>query len=470
MKFLLTLLLSSLALDMVPFKDYSYAIVDQKPPYTVTVDCGSVPSDVDVSPHSKGIQPSIEGSKVSFTISEYGQYQLLADGKRYFVFADAPAAKVQGKSILSFKRIERSGVSDITSVVQKAINETATKGEILVFPEGTYLCKQLTLPSGAHLHLEKGAVLKANPSSWENFSPKDDVKSKRFINIKDAKNVKVTGCGAINGSGRELREQFGNDARIRLVMAIASSDILFEGVLLQDPGSWNTQILRCENVTYRNVKLMNDFNISNTDGFDPDASKKVIFENSFAMCSDDNVAIKTTGYSGYSGELHNVIIRGNVFITKKSALKIGTETKGKRMEGILFENNDVLEFDRGMAIYVSDGAFVNNVKYSNNRFERYATNISYDNGRTDKYKVNGKVTGLDFSVKGRKDGSKIGYIDNLVIENCSFETSFLKESHISTVPEGFIKAKISNLMIGGVKVASVEDANIKVDGAEIVFE
>ncbi|MGN0189688.1 MAG: glycosyl hydrolase family 28 protein, partial [Candidatus Cryptobacteroides sp.] len=310
MKLLLTFLLASFVLDMTPFKDYSYAIVDKEVPYTVTIDCGSAPAEYEVSPHSKGVVPSAEGSKVSFTITEYGQYQLLADGKRYFVFADAPSAKVSGRSVLSFKKIDKSGKSDITAALQKAINETASNGEILVFPEGTYLCRQLTLPSGTHLHLEKGAVLKANPSNWEDFGPKDNVKSKRFINIKDASGVKVTGSGAINGSGRELREQYGDEARIRLVMAIASSDILFEGVMLQDPGSWNTQLLRCENVTYRNVKLMNDYSISNTDGFDPDASKNILFENSFAMCSDDNVAIKTTGYSGYGGELHNVTVRG----------------------------------------------------------------------------------------------------------------------------------------------------------------
>ncbi|MGN0188408.1 MAG: glycoside hydrolase, partial [Candidatus Cryptobacteroides sp.] len=155
---------------------------------------------------------------------------------------------------------------------------------------------------------------------------------------------------------------------------------------------------------------------------------------------------------------------------KKSSLKIGTETKGKRMGNIVFEDNDVLEFDRGMAIYVSDGALVGGVRYVNNRFERYATNVTYDNGKSDKYKVKGKVTGFEFEVKGRKEGSKIGHIDNLVIENCSFETPFLKESRIFTVPEGFINARFVNLTVGGKKILSPKDGSIKVEGAEISFE
>ena len=40
------------------------------------------------------------------------------------------------------------------------------------------------------------------------------------------------------------------------------------------------------------------------------------------------------------------------------------------MSGITFEDNDVLESDRGMALYVSDGTALSDVRYLNNRFER----------------------------------------------------------------------------------------------------
>lgn len=467
---LFSIILSTLALDMVSFKDYSYAIVDRQVPYTVTVDCGRAPLAAEVCPHSKGITPVVDGKQVSFTVSEYGQYELLADGVRYFVFADAPQEKVEGRSIMSYRKVDPKGVKDITQIVQKAINETAGKGETLVFPEGTYLCRQISLPSNTHIHLEKGAVILANPSSFEDFDAGDNVKTKRFINIKDADNVKITGQGAINGNGRALREQFGDKARMRLVMAIASTDILVEGVMLQDPGSWNTQILRCENVIFRNVKIMNDYDLSNTDGFDPDASKNVLLENSFAMCSDDNVAMKTTGYSGYGGSLRDVTVRGCVFITKKSSLKLGTETKGNEMRNILFENNDVLEFDRGMAIYIEDGTRMCDVRYVDNRFERYSVNVSYDNGQKDKYKVKGKVTGFEFVVKRRKENSRLGSLSGLTVENCSFESPFLKNATVQAEPGAGFQLFVKNLVISGRKVSNVTEADIVEKGAEVVFE
>lgn len=150
-------------------------------------------------------------------------------------------------------------------------------------------------------------------------------------------------------------EKFGDKARMRLLLAVNSSDLHFEGVMFRDPGSWNTQILLCRDVVLRNIKLMNDTELSNTDGFDPDASRNLLIENCFAYCSDDNVAVKTTGYSDYLGDAEDITVRGCVFLTKKSSLKVGTETRGTRMSNITFEDNDVLEPTCGMALYVSDG-------------------------------------------------------------------------------------------------------------------
>lgn len=447
---------SEVRLTPVVYKDFRWSTLVCDLPCKVTVDCPEKVREAEVSPHSRGIKPSVKGNEVSFEVEEYGAYQLLANGKRIFLFVEKPAAAVSGVSVLDYPGVDAGGVKEVTKAVQKAIDDCAWKGRTLVFPAGTYLCRMLSLPSGAHIHLEKGAVIKADPSAWEHFDAKDNVKTKRFINIKDAKGVKVSGLGAIDGSGRELRDQFSDKARMRLVMAIASSDILFEDVILRDPGSWNTQILDCDNVTFRNVKVLNDFNISNTDGIDPDASRNVLIENSFAYCSDDNVAIKTTGYSGYLSDLDGVTVRGCVFITRKSSLKVGTETRGASMRNILFEDNDVLLSDRGMAIYVSDGAVVDNVTYRNNRFERY----------TEK----GKMTGFELQVKGRNPESRIGKISNLTIENSSFEKPFPRKSAIISVPEGQVEVVFKGLSIEGKNITEASQADITIQGSKVKFE
>ncbi|MBR5702626.1 MAG: right-handed parallel beta-helix repeat-containing protein [Bacteroidales bacterium] len=442
--------------ELVPYKDFSYAITSREVPFVAEIDCGSPVKKADVSPHSRKIKAHTNGSKVSFEVASYGQYCLNADGRTYYLFADKPAASPEGVSIMSYKKIDASGRKDITASVQKAINECARSGRTLIFPAGTYLCKQLSIPSGASIHLEEGAVIKANPGSWEYFVSRDDVATKRFINIKDASHIRITGQGAIDGSGSQLRESFEDKARMRLLMAINSSDILIEGVMLRDPGSWNSQILLCSDVTFRNVKLLNDMQISNTDGFDPDASTNVLIENCFARCSDDNVAIKTTGYSGYLGDVDGIVVRGCVFITKKSSLKIGTETRGSSMKNIVFEDNDVLMSDRGMAVYVADGAHVENVLYTNNRFENY----------TEK----GKMTGFEFSVKKRKADSPVGSISGLVIRDCSYEKSFPKESSIKGLAESEPAIQFINLSIAGKKIESVKQGKIAVSNSKVTFE
>ena len=109
------------------------------------------------------------------------------------------------------------------------------------------------------------------------------------------------------------------------------------------------------------------------DGWDPDSSKRVLIEDCFAWAGDDTVAIKCTGIGPGVNvpDVEDIRVRGCVFLTKKSGLKIGTETRCENMSRIIFENNDVIEADRVMGINVRDGAVVQQVMFKNNRSEIY---------------------------------------------------------------------------------------------------
>ncbi len=441
-----------------PFKHYHYVSCTPEGAAEFTVTVPAAVSSAEVSPLSRGVEPSIEGSTVRFRLPEAGQYLVrLNDTAKLFIFAEKPALKVEGTSIMEYKGIDNTGTTNVTAAVQRAIDACAKKGRTLIFPAGEYLCGQLRLPSHAHLHLERGAVIRADASSAAAFESNDDVKTRRFIYVKDAKDIRITGLGAIDGSGRALREKFGDKARIRLLLAVNSSDLHFEGVMFRDPGSWNTQILLCRDVVLRNIKLMNDTELSNTDGFDPDASRNLLIENCFGYCSDDNVAVKTTGYSGYLGDAENITVRGCVFLTKKSSLKVGTETRGTRMSGITFEDNDVLESDRGMALYVSDGTALSDVRYLNNRFERNHPDS--------------KRMMFQFSVNARRKDSPIGSIRGVEIRNCSFRAPFPKAPEIKCPARGDIEGIVfENLTVGGKKILAPEQIALKCVNAEATFK
>jgi polygalacturonase len=432
------------------FTHYHYATFDLSGKTELTLTDGEPVQSCEISPRSRTIGCRVKGNQVTFVLDKPGYVMLrINETEKFFVFAEAPESiPADAVNILSYG-VDNSGQKNQTALIQKAMDETARSGKTLLFPKGIYTAGQLRPGSNTHIHLVRGAILQSDQGNVTQYSSDDKVKTRKFIYIKDADRVKITGYGAINGNGAQLREKFGDDARMRLIMAVNSKNLTIEGVMLQDPGSWNTQILLCQDVVIRHVKLMNNTELSNTDGFDPDASKRVLIEDCFAYCSDDNVAIKTTNYGDYLGDVDDITVRGNVFLTKKSSLKVGTETRAQTMRNILFENNDVLESDRGMALYDSDGAFFENIRFINNRFER-----NYPDA---------KRAGFYFQINKRNEESKPGRIKNILVRDCIFYSAFPKPSRIEGLDSvhGVENITIDNLIIEGKMAKTPQDARVE---------
>ncbi|HRR94192.1 MAG TPA: glycosyl hydrolase family 28 protein, partial [Bacteroidales bacterium] len=344
-----------------------------------------------------------------------------------------------------------------TSVLTKAINDISGTGKTLVFPPGIYKTGALSIPSNTKIYLSAGAVIKAE-DEISCFNRGDKIRPAAFIRIKDAENISITGRGTIDANGRILRDRYADSARMRLLLILNSKNVTVDGIFVRDPGSWNTHILYSGNITLRNIKMLNDIDLSNTDGFDPDASENVLIENCFAYCSDDNVAIKTTGSSGYLRNAENITVRSCLFLTKKSSLKVGTESRGDVMKNLLFENNDVVESDRGLSLYCSDGATFQSIRFINNRFE--------DNF------PDAKQCGINFTITRRNQESRIGIMSDILIKNCEFLHRFPKASEISGFDNGHkIDLTIENLIIEGIKCKNTDEADIKTKGFEnIVFK
>ena len=192
--------------------------------------------------------------------------------------------------------------------------------------------------------------------------------------------------------------------------------------------------------------MLNDIYVSNTDGFDPDASRRVLIENCFAYCGDDNVAIKSTNTMGYLQDVYDITVRNNVFLTKKSALKVGTESNTDVMKNITFENNDVLEADRGMTLYCYDGAIYENIRYINNRFERT---------HPDRCQC-----GLHFRIRKRRDWSGSGVMKQILIKDCSFSRALPNLAQITGMNDDHrIDLTIENLTIEGIPCTSENESS-----------
>ena len=443
------------------YKSYYYASFDWKGSTPVSLLSKGTVQKVEISPKSYHIPFSLKKNSINFRLEKSGFILVrLNDSVRIFIFADPPKTvpeKNQLVDITARYMIDKTGIKNETQKIQQALNEISNSGKTLLFPLGIYKTGQLTIQSNSKIYFERGAVLNADTVSIAPYYPNDSLKTKRFISLTGVKNVLISGFGEINGNGLSLRKRYGDEARMRLIMVANSKNICIDGLILKDPGSWNTQVLLSENVTLRNLKILNDIGLSNTDGIDPDAVNNLLIDNCFAYCSDDNVAVKSTGNSGLLGNVENITVKNCVFLTKKSALKVGTETRAETMKNIFFENNDILECDRGMALYVSDGATLDSIFFKNNRFER-----NYPDAQR---------KAIHFDVSKRNPNSKLGEIKYVLISDCCFESAFPRKSVIKSAGEiNGIKVIIENLKIGGQKVTDLKSAGIDASNAIIQFK
>ena len=420
-----------------------------------------------ISPQSKGIRGIKEVNSLVFIIRDSGYYVVeINNSEKLFVFANAPLKDVpsehKGKVLNVMDYVKDStGCSLQTRFIQKALDEASRTRKTLVFSKGIYRTGTLSIGSNSHVFLEEGAIIKGSEDRKDyptdnNLLEADHINNKakysdngefmtfsRLILIDQADDVHIWGRGIIDGSGTLIRAQ-GKPANLLRIRN--SKNVLIEGIILRDPAAWNTHIMHSDNVTIRDVKVLNDAEVHNTDGFDPDASKNVLIEHCFAYCNDDNIAIKNTNNLNLLQDTENIIVRGCVFLTHKSSLKVGTETKGSKMRNILFEDNDVLECDRALALYCNDGATFENISFLNNRIER---NFPDSQRRA-----------IQFSI-GNRSGK--GQIKSVLIKECNFLEKFPNGSTIKGLDEEHLIDGVifENVTVNGQRMTSLQDFGIK---------
>jgi polygalacturonase len=430
-----------------------------------------------ISPQRYGIIPKIKENKLIFDIEESKKLVLYINNfERLFIFADSLETnipKIDNYDVISIDKysIDNSGKTIETLKLQKAIDESASQGKTLYFPAGLYLTGTLNLKSNSSLYLSPGAMIlgssdrKDYPQD-EGFQEADQVNDpdnytnkgwkmtySRLILIGEAENVKLWGRGMIDGQGAVVRPQ-GKPAN--LIRVRNSKNVLVEGIMLRDPAAWNTHILASDRVIFRDIKMINDRDVYNTDGIDPDGATNVTIDNCFMYCSDDNIAIKTSGNSNLLRDSKNIIVKNCVFLSKKSAMKLGTETR-MNISNVTFENNEIVESDRGMSLYSRDGATFERIYFINNHFER----MFADN----------RQRILDFDVKDRTINDAPGYekkagqIKNVVIKNCTVQNFRPNESTISGLNDDHQISGVHfiNFVIDGKVRTSLKDARIQIN-------
>lgn len=203
----------------------------------------------------------------------------------------------------------------------------AAGGGRVVIPAGTWrMDGPITLESRVELHLETGALVRFSLpdviklpmvlTRWEgtelyNHSP--------LIYARGATGIAVTGPGTFDGQGKAgfftwrpkqkpdqnlLRKmgaegvpveqrRFGEGHYLRpgFLQFMHCQDVLIDGPTFVDSPFWVVHPVYCNNVTVRNVTVVNRH--LNSDGVDPDSCTDVLIERYRFDVSDDCVAIKS---------------------------------------------------------------------------------------------------------------------------------------------------------------------------------
>ena len=452
------------------FKDVAIAHFSFLGEISVSVRATRSIRKVDISPHAARIVATQTNDTLTFQLTQPRHVVVEIDGRRLFIFADpidaaAPKLGQKGvRSVLDFG-VDRTGGELDTARLQQAIDEVAAVRGTLLVPPGVYLTGTLSLKSNLTLHLAAGALLLGSPnrddypvaSGFQESDKKNDpanhtnqgegFSNSQLLAIENATNVRLAGHGVIDGRGSIVRDQ-GKPANLLRIRN--SSHVTVEGVTLRNSAAWNTHILYSTHVTFRGVKVVNDRAVSNSDGIDPDSAQDVLIENCFLYAGDDAFAIKTTNNSRLLRNAERITVRGCVILTKKSALKLGTETQAEAQRDIAFTDNDIVEADRAMSLYCSDGA----------RFER----IRFERNRVERFFPDRKQRAIEFWVRHR-NGMQAGSIRDVLIADTTIEVDFPNPSLIEgfNADHGVSGVRFVNYRVAGRVCRTAADARIEMN-------
>ncbi|MBE6827289.1 MAG: glycoside hydrolase family 28 protein [Ruminococcaceae bacterium] len=279
------------------------------------------------------------------------------------------------------------GKTDDCKAIQLCIDDAAISGGTVVLESGkTYYSGSVTLKANVELHLQKGSVLKAASDIDSYFRPCNFINDETntlignpvtgkpsfcFIYGYGADGCSITGEGTIDANGHSFVERkdryyvTGNFYPRPTVIYIENSKhISFKDFTVTDAPFWTLHPAGCYDVLISKIRILNDLDVANSDGIDPDHCSNVRIEGCHIECADDCICLKTSKGNAEYGPCENIIITGCTLISTSAAIKIGTEGVGD-FRNITVDNCIISRSNRGLSIQIRDGGNVENVSYSN---------------------------------------------------------------------------------------------------------
>ena len=286
------------------------------------------------------------------------------------------------------------GVTDDAAALQQAIDKCSQEGggRVLLPRMHTFLSGPLELKSDVELHLESTATLLCNPD--ESLYTKSAFGDNRgegmmWLWAKGARNLSITGRGAIHGNGikfmgMELSDSYElkplktvansqsstltshltEDPRPHVLTLIDCSNLLIRDVTIFEGAYWTVHLVGCNVALIDGVNLLNNLKIRNGDGIDLDHSKNVRISNCHITSGDDCICLKNRREYAEYGACHDIVVTNCILESRSCAIKIGSENMD-HIYNVLVDNCIIKNSNRGLGIQNRDEGTVTDVTFTN---------------------------------------------------------------------------------------------------------
>ncbi len=349
------------------------------------------------------------------------------------------------------------GATNDAFAIQHAIDDCAKNGggRVVLQSGKVFYSDSIRLRSNVDLHLQKGARLKAtanidgyirpnklinDPKTALIGNPVTGKPSFVFIYAYEADCCTISGEGVIDANGHAFVQRKDKYyvtgefyPRPTVIYVENSRHITFKDFTVVDAPFWTLHPAGCNDVLIDRIRILNDLDVANSDGIDPDHCSNVRITGCHIECADDCICLKASKGNSEYGPCENIIIEGCTLISTSAAIKIGTEGVGD-FKNIIVSNCIISKSNRGISIQIRDGGNVENAKFSNILIEtrRFcpdwwgtAEPIVITSFNRDENTKSGKIKGISFSnitAKGENGvlihGNEENYIEDISFENC----------------------------------------------------
>lgn len=329
--------------------------------------------NVAVRPIADEVKPAVNGNKISFTLTEYGnfvvEYATTADGK-----ASDNALHIFANPIET-DPVDPDNLPDDT---------------IYIGP-GVWMANAIPVSNdNTTVYLAGGAVVYGQ------------------IRTAGVKNLTIRGRGILSGQLYDRTKASEFTLPIELQQC---SNVTIKDIAILDPAGWAVTLYRCSDVTIDNLKIVTAR--ANGDGISVQSCTNVNVRDGFVRTWDDSLVVKNVDNFSTS----NITFDGvSVWTDLAQSMEVGYETYGPKMNDITFRNITVLHnfHKAAISIHNADNAVIDGVTYENITIED--AQMLGDNqldGEND-FLIDFTIA---FNTEWTQSGAERGSIKNVTVKN-----------------------------------------------------